>query len=338
MGDFTTVDDASKYFQTKGWTGTGGSLGVTNDGNSDLQPDLIFLKDRTVADDSYSYDAVRGAQKKFLPSDNDAESTDSNGITAFNSDGFTVGSADGVNKSSSEMISWQWKEAAGGIFDIVSYTGTGSAHTISHSLGAKPAFMICKRRSEAGSWAVYHRGNSGQGTDPATDYQLLDVIGVQSDDATVWNDTEPTSSVFSVGTSDHTNKNTITYIAYLWSELQGYSKFGQYMGNGHINGTFNYCGFQPEAVIIKGNSDTGHWVMHTNSIYLNGTDSMNTWSHTDAEAGPGIGAGSHIDFLSNGFKLRGASAATNANTYLYTYMAWAKNPFVTSGGVAGTAN
>ena len=260
---YTTIDDPSVYFQIKTYTGNGSTLSLTNTGNSDLQPDLVWIKNRTTGYQHQAYDSVRGVQKKLLPSTVHSESDSSAHLTAFNSDGFTLGSNVGINQNTSEHVAWQWKEHATAGFDIVSYTGTGSARTISHSLGVKPAMMICKMRSgsNTGHWALYHRDVAA---DPATDYLYLDEGDALADDATFWNDTEPTTSVFSVGTNDHTNKNTETFIAYLWAEIQGYSRFGSYVGNGQTQeGPFAYTGFKPAFVMIK-NTETAsrNWYIY----------------------------------------------------------------------------
>ena len=204
---YTTIDDPSAYFQTKLYTGTGSSLALTNDGNSDLQPDWVWIKERNGATNQMLTDSVRGATKTLHSQNTDTESTPA--LKSFNSDGFTVGTDGDVNTSSDTYVAWNWKKTADAGFDIVSYTGNGSARTISHSLSAVPGWIIVKNRDEGESWPIYHHKNTSA---PATDYLALNDTHATTDSNTRWNDTAPTSSVFTVGTSDVVNKNTIKYM------------------------------------------------------------------------------------------------------------------------------
>ena len=355
---YTTIDDGSAYFQTKLYTGTGSSNSVTNDGNSDLQPDFIWIKERDGTGQHGAFDSSRGVQKELKIDEDGAESTASQSVTAFNSDGFTVGTAGDYNGSDNSQVAWQWKANGGttttndasstGVgsidsvyqanttagFSIVSYTGTGSAGTIAHGLGAVPSWMVVKNRSKSGGegWMVYHQGNTSA---PETEHLQIHNTNATSDNDIAWNDTAPTSTVFSVKDDDSTNDSGETHIAYLWTDIQGYSKFGDYIGTGNDDGPFVYTGFKPAWLMIKrttanawGIYDSARGVFNEITMNLDAdrTDAENTATNYD-----------DLDFLSNGFKLREENDDINASGGTYIYMAFAEHPFVSSKGVPATA-
>jgi len=325
---YTTIDDPSAYFQTTLYTGNGGTLAVTNGGNSDLQPDWLWLKKRNASVNHFLFDSVRGASKELNSNNNEAEASPSNYLSSFNSDGFTIGSDSDINGSSDTHVAWQWKETADAGFDIVSYSGNNSTNRqISHSLSAKPDMMIVKCR-QSGLWKIYH---SSLG---ATKYLVLSDTAAAVDNNSTWNDTEPTSSNFTLGDDGNVNETGETYINYLFAEKKGYSKFGSYKGNGNANGTFVYLGFLPAFVMVKASSASSYdWVMLDNkrdpfnvadeSLYANLSGAVQTSNNTD--------------FIAQGFKLRSTAAGNNGNGTTYIYMAFASNPFVTSTGVPATA-
>ena len=346
---YTTIDDGSAYFQTKLYTGTGSSNSVTNDGNSDLQPDFIWIKERDGTGQHGAFDSSRGVQKELKIDEDGAESTASQSVTAFNSDGFTVGTAGDYNGSDNSQVAWQWKANGGttttndasstGVgsidsvyqanttagFSIVSYTGTGSAGTIAHGLGAVPSWMVVKNRSKSGGegWMVYHQGNTSA---PETEHLQIHNTNATSDNDIAWNDTAPTSTVFSVKDDDSTNDSGETHIAYLWTDIQGYSKFGNYIGNGNDDGPFIYTGFKPAWLMIKRTTANAWGIFDSargayNEITMNldadRTDAENTATNYD-----------DLDFLSNGFKLYEENDDINASDGTYIYMAFAEHPFV----------
>jgi len=328
---YTTIDDPSAYFQTKLYTGTGSSLALTNDGNSDLQPDWVWIKERNGATNQMLTDSVRGATKTLHSQNTDTESTDAQALKSFNSDGFTVGTDGDVNTSSDTYVAWNWKKTADAGFDIVSYTGNGSARTISHSLSAVPGWIMVKNRDEAEPWTIYHHKNTSA---PATDYLALDDNHATTDSNTRWNDTAPTSSVFTVGTSDVVNKNTIKYIAYLFAEKQGYSKFGSYAANESVDGTFVYTGFKPAFVILKQSNLARDWHMFDNK--------RSTFNAVGRYLRPNVSGAEdsgedYLDLLSNGFKLKNTGNRFNDADGTYIFMAFAESPFVTSTGIPTTA-
>ena len=355
---YTTIDDGSAYFQTKLYTGTGSSNSVTNDGNSDLQPDFIWIKERDGTGQHGAFDSSRGVQKELKIDEDGAESTASQSVTAFNSDGFTVGTAGDYNGSDNSQVAWQWKANGGttttndasstGVgsidsvyqanttagFSIVSYTGTGSAGTIAHGLGAVPSWMVGKNRSKSGGEGVmvYHQGNTSA---PETEHLQIHNTNATSDNDIAWNDTAPTSTVFSVKDDDSTNDSGETHIAYLWTDIQGYSKFGDYIGTGNDDGPFVYTGFKPAWLMIKrttanawGIYDSARGVFNEITMNLDAdrTDAENTATNYD-----------DLDFLSNGFKLYEENDDINASDGTYIYMAFAEHPFVSSQGTPVTA-
>ena len=333
---YTDIDDPSAYFQTKLYTGTQQSHAVTLDGNSDLQPDWVWIKCRDDTHNHQVFDSVRGVHIRMRTDTTGAETTSSESLKSFNSDGFTLGTQQNVNASSSgdnSFVAWNWKKTADAGFDIVSYTGNGSARTISHSLSAVPGWIIVKNRDEAEPWTIYHHNNTSA---PATDYLALNDTHATTDSNTRWNDTAPTSSVFTVGTSDVVNKNTIKYIAYLFAEKKGYSKFGKFTGNGSTDGTFIHTGFKPAFWLQKRSDGAGGWVMYDNKRagYNPKTDIHYANDSTVEDTSNAVWA----DIVSNGFKYRtvgGNDINTSGNEYIY--MAFAENPFVTSTGIPTTA-
>ena len=330
MAVYTTIDDPSAYFQTALYTGDGNAQTITNDGNSDLQPDWVWISMRSHADNRVLFDSVRGVTKRLVSNLNSLEVTVSDMVTAFNSDGFSVGTNTNVTGDGKTFVGWQWKKTADAGFDIVAYTGNGSNRTISHNLGAVPKMMIVKERDNANDWKVYHH-SIGNGKS-----LRLDTTAAEGDDSTAWNSTTPTSSVFSVGTSNAVNRNGGGIIAYLFAEKQGYSKVGSYTGNGNNDGPMIVTGFKPSWVLRKRTtSETGNWFLNDNKRDgFNGASSNDALlpNSTTAETDPG-----RIDLLSNGFKVRHTDGDINASGETYIFMAFAENPFTTSTGVPATA-
>jgi len=327
---YTTIDNPELYFQVKLWSGTGSSLALTFDGSEDMQPDLIWGKGRSLAGYNHGIvDSVRGVQKNIYSNLTDAEEDYSTGVTAFGSDGFTVGTGNVFNNSSQTYVAWCWKESATAGFDIDSNSGTGSARTEAHSLSAVPHVIFMKSTNDTTNWAVYHHKNTSA---PETDYLRLNDTRATADDAERWNDTAPTSSVFSVGTDSETNSSGNSYITYLWSEKQGFSKFGSYIGNGDADGTFIYTGFKPMFFMLKSSSNAESW-----SMYDVKRQTYNPVSYyfpaANSNAAEATGATYAMDFLSNGIKLRGTGSGINGSGYTFIYMAFAEAPFVNSNGV-----
>jgi len=352
---YTTIDDPSEYFQTTLYTGDGSSSQAqTNTGNSDLQPDWVWIKKRAggTARAHQLYDSTRGVTK-LLHSDSDgAEQTQSAGLTAFGSDGFTVSDDDGIGANTATYVAWQWKcnggtttsftesgNNPGGTiqtnttagFSIITTTGTGATGTIAHGLGAVPHWWISKQRSNAENWAVYHVSNTSA---PETEILTLNTTDATADNANAYNDTAPTSTNLTVHTKNEVNTDGRTYVHYVFAPIQGYSKFGSYTGNGNADGPFVYTGFKPAWLLIKRTSSSGDWLLWDNK--------RDTFNVTDVVLKPNSSAAEntgywYIDFLSNGFKIRATDGEINQNGGTLIYMAFAEHPFVSSKGVPVTA-
>ena len=321
---YTTIDDPEAYFQTVLYAGNNSTQSITLGGDTDLQPDFVWIKARSDAGEHTLYDSVRGATKRLDSADAGAEDTVTNGVTAFNSDGFSLG-AGGNENSATTIVAWCWKESATAGFDINIHTGTGSSADVSHNLSAVPETIFTKRRNDTQDWFVY---TTTTGSGKAL---FLDTTSAISTQANAY-DATPTSSVINYGNDNAVNGSDDTYVAYLWRSVQGYSKFGSYKGNADNDGAFVYVGFRPAFVLLKNSTGANGWEMRDNKRpgynYNTGTLAP---SSSDAET-----TGEGIDIFSNGFKLRASGNGQNGdNTYIY--MAFAEAPFVNSNGVPANA-
>ena len=341
---YTNIDKPTDYFNTKLYTGNGSTQSITGVG---FQPDWIWGKNRSGANAHWVNDVIRGVDIRLVPNATDAEDNPGTDIvTSFDSDGFSLGSNTEGNANANNYVSWNWKaggtassNTSGSItstvsanttsgFSIVSYTGNGSAGaTIGHGLGVSPSWIVTKKRSATGSWVVYHKSQG------ATKFGILDTTASFGTSSSLWNDTEPTSSVFSVGTDADTNGSSATFIAYCFAEKKGFSKFGSYTGNGNADGTFVYTGFKPAFVLQKCTSTSTDWTLADNKRPgYNETNKRLVPNESASEA-----TNNAIDFLSNGFKCRQDQANANGSGETYIYMCFAENPFVTSTGIPTTA-
>ena len=356
------IDKPTDHFNTKIYTGTGSSNAQTGVG---FQPDLLWFKNRGSALNHMWFDSVRGIDKYFYGNLAEAEGTSATILTAVGSDGFTVGANNNVNENTKGIVSWNWKAGGTAVsntdgsitssvsanttsgFSIVSWTGTGADGTVGHGLGTTPAMIITKARSAYGSdaWVVFHQkswGNDGNGlalNNTASIYnRVSDLAGTG---ITAWS-----SSTFTInqGSATYLNNTSIPYIGYCWSEVKGYSKFGSYTGNGSADGTFIYTGFKPAFLLVKRTDTAGNWIIWDNKrnndtpAGANYIDLLLYPNASDAEVD--TGGAYFVDILSNGFKLRGTGADSNASGGTYIYMAFAENPFVTSttnGSIPATA-
>ena len=338
---FTTIDDPSAYFKVQLYTGNGTAIGsggnaiTFNDTDTDMQPDMVWSKNLSITSSHNVWDDLRGSSgsyNRWYPDTSDAEDTGvSEGLSTFNSDGMTFGNSGQGNGSGNSHVVWCWKETADAGFDMVLYTGTGSAHTISHSLSAKPGFFILKARSRVANGQVWHNQLSADNK-----ILYLPTTHAEQTHGDIHNSTQPTSSVFTVGVASESNDDDETYIAYLWAPKQGFSKFGSYIGNGNDDGTFVYTGFRPALVIIKRRDGSDGWNMWDNKS--NPSNEVTKFSSPDTGEAEQTGSSDHqLDFLSNGFKCRESGSEINTSGGNYVYMAWAEAPFVNSNGVPGTA-
>ena len=350
MGKYTAIDDPSAFFQTALYAGTGSAQSITNDGNSDLQPDFIWIKSRTDGTaNHHAHNTNVPTTRTLFVNKSDFEETQSQSVTSIQSDGFTLGTWGGNNAASNNFVAWQWKANGGTTssntdgsitstvqanqdagFSIVTYTGTGSAATVGHGLGVAPKVIIVKARSGVlTSWAVFHKDGSTSDDDTF----VLNSTAAKATYAGFWNNQYPSSSVFGISNDIWLNGNTENFVAYCFAEKQGYSKFGKYVGNGSTNGPFVYTGFKPAFVMIKKSNSTGQWL-----LFDNARDPFNKVFHQLRIITAAESTITHdIDFLSNGFKIRDIVSNDNGNGDTFIYIAFAENPFVTSTGIMGTA-
>lgn len=345
---YTTINKGSDYFNTVLYTGTGATHNITGVG---FQPDWVWIKHRnnSTAYNHRLYDSVRGATKNIASNETDAEITSSTELTSFDSDGFTLGSGNPANQNTINHVAWNWlagTTASGSTsgsgtaktynsststtagFSIVKYVGNGTAnHQFPHGLGVKPDMVFIKNLADGTTnWQGYNSDLT------ATKSFKLNSTDTPATTSSVTNNVEPTTTVFNLGSGADANANNQEHIAYCFASIKGYSKIGQYTGNGNADGTFVYTGFKPSLVILKRTDASAQWQMFDNKrntfnvvdkrLYANDTATETTLTSFDA--------------LSNGFKLRG-TGETNGSGNTVIYMAFAEHPFVSSTGTPVTA-
>ena len=331
----TQADD---HFNTILYTGNG-QTGLANSGVG-FQPDFVWLKNRTgTAYYHQIYDSTRGATKALYTAVSNAEDTIS-GLTAFGSDGFTVGNSATANNNGVSTVAWNWKanggttvtNEAGSIdsavqantdagFSIVNWSGNAtSGATVGHGLTVAPEMTIGRRTNDATSWHVYHTAmdaaNNGQA------YMYLDATTVVRT-STEFFTAKPSSSVVTLGDYATMNGNNDTIIMYAFHSVEGYSKFGKYTGNGSADGPFVYTGFRPAWVMIKRTDTVNNWMM---SDSVRDIDNVVT-ELLYANLANAAYALLHLDFTSNGFKVRATNASWNASGGTYIYMVFAESSF-----------
>ena len=311
-----------------------------------FQPDWVWLKGRSNATNHYLYDVLRGANYQLLTNDTGAEANTADRMQAFESNGFQLGTSNEVNGSGRTYVSWNWKANGSGSsntngsinttatsanvdagFSISTYTGTGSNATIGHGLSKAPEMVIVKARSgNASHWLIYHKGIA---SDAETDYLYFNT-NAAADYALYWNDTAPTSTVFSIGTDGSTNGSSINYVAYCFHSVDGYSKVGSYTGNGNADGTFVYTGHRPAVILLKRTDSADGWVMLDNErVGYNGGNNVLEANDSAAEDSS---VADRVDILSNGFKLRNSWSKINASSGNYIFISFAETPFKNSNG------
>jgi len=326
----------SEVFAPILYTGNGTSQSIST---LEFQPDFTWIKNRDAADNHMLFDAVRGATKYSNSNTTNAEATDVQSLSSFNSNGFSVGNNVAVNTNTEDYVAWNWKANGSGVsntdgatastvsvntdagFSIVTYTGTGSVTTVGHGLGVTPNFIIVKARDEGAgyNWCSY---SSMLG--PTYNTGGLDVTSAADAHPNYWANTAPTSSVFTVSTYGVVNDNGGQMLAYCFAEIEGFSSFGKYTGNGSADGPMIYTGMRPAWVMIKKTNGTGNWDIFD--------EDRDTYNVVDLVLYPNLANaeqsfGSALDFLSNGFKLRSSANDHNASGGTYVYMAFAENPF-----------
>ena len=353
MAAFTTIDDPSAYFKVQLYTGNGSANhAITfDDTDTDMQPDLVWIKDR---DDNIAhcwFDSVRGATKVIHCHSNAAETTDTDTLDSFASDGFQVDADVKVNTNTDKYVAFCWKggttsgiDATGASitpsgysfnatsgFSIIKYTGDdGSSALLPHGLGKKPEMWHVKELETSNEhWNTFHQKVDASA--PEDYYMSLSQGDARADQVTTWNDTAPTTVLFTIGTNNTVNAAK-DYIAYLWAGIQGFSKFGSYKGNGNVDGTFIYTGFRPAFFFMKRTDAGSNWTMFHNrttpgnEIYV--SQDVNVLNDEDADTGY-----NDVDFYANGVKIREDNNDLNASGAAIIYAAWAEAPLVNSSGV-----
>ena len=329
----------SEHFNTVTYAG---NSTVTSHTGLGFQPDLCWFKRRSGADSHLWYDAVRGNNKVIKCNNTGAEGTDgTDTFKSFDSDGFTLGTRNELNHSSHTFVAWNWKANGTGVsntngsitssvsanadagFSIVSYSGTGANATVGHGLSSAPEMLIVKKRNDNTAWEVLH---SGIASDYETDRIKLNDNISPADSATHWNDTQPTNSVFSLGSEDNVNSSGNPIIAYCFHSVEGFSKVGSYTGNGSADGTFVYTGFRPAYAMVKATASAEHWmIFDSERSNYNVVDDYFKANDVDAEDVNHVSI--RVDFLSNGFKVRGSNAGVNHNGNTMIYLSFAEHPF-----------
>ena len=350
---YTTIDDPSAHFYSYAFSKSSGTGSVTFDANSDLKPDFLWVKSRTNADSHELWDSTRGVNSTLFSDNTSAEDTAANRIVSFDTDGFTWGNAGNLN-AAGDFVSWAWKANGGTTssntdgtltstvqantdagFSIVTYSNPATGNkTVGHGLGVQPEIIIFKNTVDVIDWHVASKYLQNY-----TTYGMqLNLDNSQAIYTNAMNNTEPTSSVFSIGGISRTGDNGSEVVAYCFASKQGFSKFGKYVGNGNLtNGPFVYTGFKPAFIMIKAIDAVKNWVMLDNKRLGYNGGMYFLYANTNGAEGETPSSGGHIDLLSNGFKIYDNWSLTNQNTVNYLYMAFAENPFVTSTGIPTTA-
>jgi hypothetical protein len=326
-------DLATDHFNTVLYTGTGAELAIA----VGFQPAFVWIKTRALTYNHRVFDVARGVTKELYTNTTNAEVTDAQSLKSFDSNGFTLGTGSGSNPVSA-MVSWNWKlgtafsndASATGIGDIdttgqvnqdagfscFTYTGSGTAgDELKHGLTTVPHVIIVKRRNTGNSGYMYHHANTSA---PETDYLEINSTNGTNDGVFINNDVAPTTSVIQTSDNNTTNASSDTYVMWCWSEVEGYSKFGSYTGNGNADGTFVHCGFEPAFVMTKRTDSTSQWGIWDNKRSTNPNNATLYANTTDADV-----TTEPMDFLSNGFKLRNSNAdPANASGGVYIFMAF----------------
>ena len=346
---YTTIDDPEQFMQVKTFSGNGSDdHAITLDATSDMQPDFVWIKncEEESSDDPHAFfDSVRGATKYIVSNTTAGELTDADTLDAFQSDGFRVDDDTKVNTNAEDYVAFCWKMGttsgiSGGSITPAGYSinttakqgiykwaGTGSAGNIAHGLSAVPHFMIVKNLRATAGWQVYHKALGG------TKVIFLNATAAPDTVDEAWDDTNPTSTLFSLHNEAATNGSGANYIGYVFSSVRGYSKFIHYTGNSSTDGQTVWCGFKPSFVLVKKTSGSAAWYLWNNKRDgYNGPSGMASLFpyHLSQED---LGATLRINFLSSGFKFLTTDGDHNGSGGDYILMAFAEAPFVNSKGV-----
>ena len=335
-----SIVNGANFMAATTYTGNAAARSLSNAVNNvSFQPDLVWIKSRTPGAANHAlFDSSRGVTKYLSSNTTTAETTLAQSLTALNADGFSLGTDTTlVNASANSYVAWQWKAGGAAVsntqgtitsqvsanttagFSVVTYTGTGANATVGHGLGIAPKMVIVKNRTDSDTASTWVTGHTSVGW---TSYLNLDQAAASVVASTVWINTAPTNSVFSIGTSLGVNELAKNFVAYCFAEIAGFSKFGSYTGNGSADGPFVFCGFRPRFVMFKRTDTTANWrILDT---------SRDTYNAEQSELYPNLsnveGVFSAIDGLSNGFKIRNIDTAYNATGGTYIFAAFAEVP------------
>ena len=342
---YTDIDKPSDYFNTVLYTGNGGTLTVSGVG---FQSNFTWLKGRSFADYHVLTDSVRGVNSQVYSNDVAVQGTQTNGITSFNSDGFVLGNWSNTNKASQTHVAWNWKaetsftndasgtgigdiDSSGSVntdagFSIITATSDSAADkNIAHGLGVVPDVILSKNLASTFNWDCYFKTLGYNAS-----LQLNQTAAPRTG---AWGSATFTSTTFQTN-DNFSSENGSPYIYYCFAEKQGYSKFGSYVGNGNVSGSYIHLGFKPAFVILKKTSATDDWHIFDNKRDVNNMMETNLIVNRNIVESTTM---VDLDFVSNGFKLRNTDDNGNASGSTYIYMAFAESPFVTSTGVPATA-
>ena len=344
----STIEDGSEHFDILTWSGNGAvDRAITG---LEFQPDFTWIKSRSNAVNHWLMNSVNGARKGISSNNTGAEQAFDQAnfdFESFDSNGFSVSPPyyAHVNTSGHTFVGWNWKGNGTGSsntdgsitstvsanttagFSVVTYTGNGGTGTVGHGLGIEPKMVIIKNRSQADGWYVWHTSNSAG----VFGYLFLNDADQLRSSTPQFGSTVPSSSVISLtrNTYDWANASGENYVAYCFAEVEGYSKFGSYTGNGSADGPFIYTGFRPAFVIIKSATEARNWLQYDTAI--------NTYNQSNTQLFPNLsnaeytsGTYAGLDILSNGFKLRNNDTSGNNSGQTMIYMAFAENPFKNS--------
>tara|TARA_R100000773_G_scaffold1452_1_gene2135 strand:+ start:191 stop:2740 length:2550 start_codon:yes stop_codon:yes gene_type:complete len=341
----TSATQATDHFNTKLYTGNGGTLNVTGVG---FKPDWVIIKGRDFVSNTRHSNSSSGEGKGLKMNDTTAESSsDTYYVTAFGVDGFSLNSGAGdVNQNTNTFVSHNWKANGGSLstndasstgvgtidsqiqanttagFSIVTWTGTDTAGTVAHGLGAKPDAIFVFNRDD-----ISEKPSTFPNIIGATNYLYVHATNANAAYSGFFNDTNPTSTVFSVGTDNRTNGNGDNLLAFCFTNIEGYSRIGKYEMNYSSDGTFVYVGFRPAFLMTKPIDQAGSWSIYdsTRDPFNDSDANMIQWDGITAESGF---AASAVDFTSGGFKLRQSSDGySNIASNTAIFMAFAKHPF-----------
>jgi hypothetical protein len=320
---------ADDYFNTVLYTGDNAASRAITSVN--FAPDWVWLKTRSTTGANFVYDTIRGATKGLHTNLTDAETTYTDGLLSFDSDGFTLGNRGNHNGNGDTFVAWNWKAGGTAVsntdgsitssvsaapeagFSIVTYASTTG--TVGHGLTQAPEAIIMKARNVSDQWTVGHK-DIGGGSSPWNYGVPLNTTASTQTNSGFWNNTAPTSTVFSQGSWD----SGYNKVAYCFHSVPGYSKVGSYIGNGNADGTFVALDFSPVWVMTKELTATSSWFINdTSRDPYNVADNPLSADTNDSEPSSNI---QEIDLLSNGFKIRTDGGGRNTSNNRYIYLAF----------------